>query len=586
MFKNMTLQARIVTAFLFMAVLVIVVASVGVWGIRSLAQQIEIIRTNSYPTAIVLLRLQQEHIAQRAAVRLLLRSNATLEERRKGDRELTRALEEAPKAIQEYDVLPRDQVEDKMFQNFKAKWANWERLLGNIKSLLDEYKELGVLDPRRTLVELRLAGRTNTVEFAKAQRSVEILDKILEIKRLESDRAFTEAEQALEELVSYSKGFAQKTFQQAERSVKAANFWIVVWTVIGPITAIVFGIVFSNTIAKPLGAKIATVVAVAEKIAEGDLTSQVQEAEIKDEIGRLLDAFRLMTISLNNLIAQVNQSGVKITSSATQIAASGKQLEATVNEQVASTNQVVATAKEIAATSTELSRVMREVSHLADTTTNAAATGQKDLAVMEKTMRQLADATASISVRLGVISEKANNINTIVTTITKVADQTNLLSLNAAIEAEKAGEYGLGFAVVAREIRRLADQTAIATLDIENMVQEMQSAVASGVMEMDKFTKEVERAVEDIRNVGGKLTQVITQVQELAPRFEAVNQGMEAQAIGANQISEAMIQLSEAANQTAAALREINRAIEQLNEAGKELRREISRFQLQQSRLL
>ncbi|MCS6958545.1 MAG: methyl-accepting chemotaxis protein [Pseudanabaenaceae cyanobacterium SKYGB_i_bin29] len=582
----MTLQARIVTAFLFMAVLVIVVASVGVWGIRSLAQQIEIIRTNSYPTAIVLLRLQQEHIAQRAAVRLLLRSNATLEERRKGDRELTRALEEAPKAIQEYDVLPRDQVEDKMFQNFKAKWANWERLLGNIKSLLDEYKELGVLDPRRTLVELRLAGRTNTVEFAKAQRSVEILDKILEIKRLESDRAFTEAEQALEELVSYSKGFAQKTFQQAERSVKAANFWIVVWTVIGPITAIVFGIVFSNTIAKPLGAKIATVVAVAEKIAEGDLTSQVQEAEIKDEIGRLLDAFRLMTISLNNLIAQVNQSGVKITSSATQIAASGKQLEATVNEQVASTNQVVATAKEIAATSTELSRVMREVSHLADTTTNAAATGQKDLAVMEKTMRQLADATASISVRLGVISEKANNINTIVTTITKVADQTNLLSLNAAIEAEKAGEYGLGFAVVAREIRRLADQTAIATLDIENMVQEMQSAVASGVMEMDKFTKEVERAVEDIRNVGGKLTQVITQVQELAPRFEAVNQGMEAQAIGANQISEAMIQLSEAANQTAAALREINRAIEQLNEAGKELRREISRFQLQQSRLL
>ncbi|MFN3360168.1 MAG: methyl-accepting chemotaxis protein [Pseudanabaenaceae cyanobacterium] len=582
----MTLQARIVTAFLFMAVLVVVVAGVGFWGIRSLAYRISVIKTNSYPTAIVLLRLQQTHLNQQSAIRLLLRSNTTLEERARGDRELSNAIAEAPKVIQAYDTLPRDEAEDKIFQNFKAKWANWERLLGNIKSLLDEYKDLAVVDPRKTVMELRLAGRTNTIEFTKAQRSVEILEKILDIKRRESDQSFEEVQRAIEELVSYSQSFAEKTFQQAGRNVQVASFWITVWTAIGPITAVVFGILFSNTIAKPLGAKIATVVAIAEKIAQGDLTSQVQEAEVKDEIGRLLDAFRLMTSSLNNLIAQVNQSGIKITSSATQIAASGKQLEATVNEQVASTNEVVATAKEIAATSTELSRVMREVAHLADTTTSAAATGQKDLEIMERNMRQIADGTASISSRLGVISEKANNINTIVTTITKVADQTNLLSLNAAIEAEKAGEYGLGFAVVAREIRRLADQTAIATLDIENMVQEMQSAVASGVMEMDKFTKEVERAVEDIRSVGGKLTQVISQVQELGPRFEAVNQGMEAQSIGANQISEAMLQLSEAANQTAAALREINRAIEQLNEASKDLRREISRFQLQQSRLL
>lgn len=97
---------------------------------------------------------------------------------------------------------------------------------------------------------------------------------------------------------------------------------------------------------------------------------------------------------------------------------------------------------------------------------------------METTMRQLADSTGSISARLGLISEKANNINGTITTITKVADQTNLLSLNAAIEAEKAGEYGLGFAVVAREIRRLADQTAVATLDIESMVRDMQSSVS------------------------------------------------------------------------------------------------------------
>src|SRR6201999_4020148 len=110
--------------------------------------------------------------------------------------------------------------------------------------------------------------------------------------------------------------------------------------------------------------------------------------------------------------------------------------------------------------------------------------------------------------KLTVLSEKAGNINQVVTTITKVADQTNLLSLNAAIEAEKAGEYGRGFAVVATEIRRLADQTAVATYDIEQMVKEIQSAVATGVMGMDKFSQEVRRGVGEVQQVSWQPAQI------------------------------------------------------------------------------
>ena len=102
-----------------------------------------------------------------------------------------------------------------------------------------------------------------------------------------------------------------------------------------------------------------------------------------------------------------------------------------------------------------------------------------------------------------------------VTTINKVADQTNLLSLNAAIEAAKAGEFGQGFAVVAREIRRLADQTAIATLDIEQMVKEMQSSVSSGVMGMEKFAQEVQSAVREVNEISGQIAHIIEQVQGL-----------------------------------------------------------------------
>jgi methyl-accepting chemotaxis protein WspA len=209
-----------------------------------------------------------------------------------------------------------------------------------------------------------------------------------------------------------------------------------------------------------------------------------------------------------------------------------------------------------------------------------AGSGQAAIARMETTMRQIMDASSSITGRLAILSEKTTNINSVVTTITKVADQTNLLSLNAAIEAEKAGEYGLGFAVVAVEIRRLADQTAVATYDIEKMVKEMQSAVAAGVMGMDKFSEEVQQGVEEIRRVSIQLAQIIHQVQTLTPRFQTVNEGMHAQATGALQISETLTQLSESAQQTAESLRQSNMAIEQLNGAARGLQTSVARFKL------
>jgi methyl-accepting chemotaxis protein WspA len=197
---------------------------------------------------------------------------------------------------------------------------------------------------------------------------------------------------------------------------------------------------------------------------------------------------------------------------------------------------------------------------------------------MEETMRHVMDAGASINSKLGVLNEKAGHINQVVTTITKVADQTNLLSLNAAIEAEKAGEFGRGFAVVATEIRRLADQTAVATFDIVKIVKEMQSAVTAGVMGMDKFSEEVRRGMQEAQHTAQQLSQIIQQVQALPPRFGAVTEGMQAQATGAEQISEALRQLSEASQLTVESMRLSNEAIGGLNQVATDLRSAVSRF--------
>jgi methyl-accepting chemotaxis protein WspA len=266
---------------------------------------------------------------------------------------------------------------------------------------------------------------------------------------------------------------------------------------------------------------------------------------------------------------------------ATEIAATAKEQQSTTNEIAATTAEIGATSKEISATSKELDKTMNEVNQVAEDTAHLANSGQSAIARMESTMRQIMEASSSITAKLAVLSEKTANINSVVTTITKVADQTNLLSLNAAIEAEKAGEYGLGFAVVAMEIRRLADQTAVATYDIEKMVEEMQSAVAAGVMGMDKFSEEVRHGGDEIRQVSTQLAQIIHQVQTLSPRFQTVSEGMHAQATGAQQISETLTQLSDAAHQTAESLRESNVAIEQLNEAARGLQTSVARFKLE-----
>jgi methyl-accepting chemotaxis protein WspA len=330
-------------------------------------------------------------------------------------------------------------------------------------------------------------------------------------------------------------------------------------------------------VARSLSRPVREAVLVTQRVAAGDLTARVG-VSAKGEIGQLLVAIETMTDYLRSLIGQIKKSSVTLMSTATEIAATSRQQEQTVAEYGASTNQAVAAVQQIAATSQELLKTVNEVNEVAGQTAAMATAGQGSLAGMDRTMRQLADSTGSIGSKLSVISERAGNINLVVTTITKVADQTNLLSINAAIEAEKAGEYGLGFLVVAREIRRLADQTAVATLDIERMVKEMQYSVSAGVMEMDKFADQVRQGVAEVGHIGEQLGQIIAAVHTLTTRFDQVNDGMRAQSLGAEQIREAMIRLSEGANQTALSLREFNNANRHLREAVGGLTDEVSKF--------
>ncbi|AFY71598.1 methyl-accepting chemotaxis sensory transducer [Thalassoporum mexicanum PCC 7367] len=440
----------------------------------------------------------------------------------------------------------------------------------------DNPAQVARLDAVVDLIDQKLAELAETIALKRVGQEEEMLAIILSDQgKIFQDQII----EGLEEMIQIEAELLEERNQRRQEIVALSR--LMNWGSFLAVLAIaaIISLIIIRIIGRNLSLSLKNAFNVADKVAAGDLTPQV-ETTASDEIGKLMAALGSMIEQLNSLVAQVQRSGIQVTTSSTQIAASGKQLEATMTEQIAATNETASTAMEIAVTSQELVQTMESVVTLLQNTTDAAAGSQTDLARMESTMSQLVQATNSIAAKLGAISEKANNINNVVVTITKVADQTNLLSLNAAIEAEKAGEYGAGFAVVAREIRRLADQTAVATLDIEQLVKDMQSSVSTGVMEMDKFSTEVAQSVGDVQNVSFQVAGIIAQVQDLGPRFESVNQGMENQAEGAQQIGDAMSQLRDTSEQTTGSLRGINLAIADLNNAAQGLQQEISRFKI------
>ncbi|HSH96598.1 MAG TPA: methyl-accepting chemotaxis protein [Roseimicrobium sp.] len=346
------------------------------------------------------------------------------------------------------------------------------------------------------------------------------------------------------------------------------------------VVTVVVGVKLGSSLVYLIQSPLVVLTEAMQRMSRGDFTTRVKLEE-NNEFGRLAAGLNQMADDLSALVGNIQKSGVQVNTSVTEIAATAREQQATSTEIAATTTEIGATSKEIAATTTELSKTVAGVSRVADQTGALAEEGKAGLARMEETMKSLTGAAGSISEKLAVMNERAAKINRVTVTMTKVADQTNLLSLNAAIEAEKAGEFGRGFSVVATEIRRLADQTAVASYDIERMVKEMQSAVSAGVMGMDKFSEEVRRSVTEVQLVGTQLTQIIHEVQALTPRFEAVNEGMSAQTTGAQQITDALVQLGEAANQTVESLRQSNMAIAQLNEAVGGMRSSVSRFKLQ-----
>ncbi|OWY29633.1 methyl-accepting chemotaxis protein [Herbaspirillum robiniae] len=538
--KNWTIKQRILGSFGLILVLMALMAGISAYNLSRIETSATSLRKDSTPGLYYSTMINAAWYENLLMGQQIAQIDKTDAERQGNIALLRRNGERLDRLQEDYDKTVFSEDDRKLFSDFK---------------------------------EARQKYRAMVTEVLKMDFSQEgAVDKIFNEQIRPQWRL---AYQLTQRMVEKNKAIADDAASNISESVTSAQFAMLVSLMAALLAALVCGFLLMRAINEPLQ----KLMGILDIMRSGDFSRRLQ-LDSQDEFGHLATGFNRMTDDLTSLVGQAQKSSAQVATSMTEIAATSKQQQATAAETAATTTEIGATSREIFATSRDLVRTMNEVSVVSDQTSTLAGSGQAGLTRMEDTMQSVMDAAGSVSAKLAILNEKAGNINQVVTTITKVADQTNLLSLNAAIEAEKAGEHGRGFSVVATEIRRLADQTAVATYDIEVMVKEIQSAVAAGVMGMDKFSDQVRRGMQEVQNAGSQLSQIIAQVQALSPRFQMVNEGMQAQANSAEQINQALVQLSEAAQQTVESLQQSSQAIEELNVVSNELRNGVSRFKV------
>ncbi|MFJ3074649.1 MULTISPECIES: methyl-accepting chemotaxis protein [Pseudomonas] len=539
--KNWTLRQRILASFAVIIAIMLLMIVAAYSRLVAIESAEEAVGTDSIPgvyySSMIRSAWVDSYVTSQQLVGLSNHREIT-----PADMELFKSFEERLKQhMASYQATIQDRGDQARFDDFVKMEETYVKIVGEV---LDAYRQHN---------------------YGEAQR---LISDVL-------TPAWVDGRKHLNTVIEHNRESADAATQEIVSAVSTAKGSMMVSLLLAIIAAGICGLLLMRAITAP----VQRVVHALDKLRSGDLSMRLS-LDRKDEFGAIESGFNEMAEALANLVSQAQRSSVQVTTSVTEIAATSKQQQATATETAATTTEIGATSREIAATSRDLVRTMTEVTSAADQASSLAGSGQQGLARMEETMHQVMGAADLVNAKLSILNEKASNITQMVVTIVKVADQTNLLSLNAAIEAEKAGEYGRGFAVVATEVRRLADQTAVATYDIEQMVREIQSAVSAGVMGMDKFSEEVRRGMFEVQQVGEQLSQIIHQVQALAPRVLMVNEGMQAQATGAEQINQALAQLSDASTQTVESLRQASFAIDELSQVAAGLRGGVSRFKV------
>jgi methyl-accepting chemotaxis protein len=482
------------------------------------------------------------------------------------------------------------------------------------KDNVNQQRRLDILEPLIDGKEGKFAELQETIDLRKDKTKG--FDAALQIVRTDKGKTvMDEIRKTLEAMAAEENSLLIKRSDEAQASAKNANFTIVFGTLAAFILLTLAGFLLTRNIANPLqeisataeriaagelGVTIATnqredeigillrtfarmadslkgMAAVAGKIAAGDLRVVVQPQSDKDVLG---SAFATMVANLQGLTADLTEGVSVLSASASEIVAATTQLAASAGESAAAVSETTTTVEEVRQTAQVSSQKAKYVADSAEKAAHSSLSGRKsteDVGTGMNRIRQQMEAIAASMVRL---SEQSQTIGQIIATVEDLSVQSNLLAVNAAIEAAKAGEHGKGFGVVAQEVKSLAEQSRQATNQVRTILGEIQKATSAAVMATEEGGKAVEAGSRQTEVAGEAIKALAGSVNEAAQAAVQIAASAQQQLVGVDQVAGAMESIKQASSQNVAGARQLEAAARTLNDLGQRLRQLVGRFQV------
>ena len=349
----------------------------------------------------------------------------------------------------------------------------------------------------------------------------------------------------VEEFVKQQTDEASLMSGNVQNSIKQIITVLLVMSLITIVSGILIAWYITSSVVGPLR----RAVEVSNSIANGDLTIKI-ESDSNDETGQLLHSMDNMVTNLKTLIASMKETSSNMASASEQLSASSDQMSKGVISQSDRSTQIASAAHEMSQTVVEIARNASSIAASASGTANIAREGEN---IVEKSVSEVKDIAETVSESSKVmvsLGERSKQIGDIIRVISEIADQTNLLALNAAIEAARAGEQGKGFAVVADEVRKLAERTAKATSEIGSMIGAIQEEVQKSVTSMDEVSKMVGTGVEFSTQTGDALEKIVSSVSELQMMVQQIASATEEMSATSEHISGDIMAVAKVAKET------------------------------------
>jgi methyl-accepting chemotaxis protein len=426
--------------------------------------------------------------------------------------------------------------------------------------LANAYQEYGLVRDNEVLAQVRAGQRAAAGEAATG--------------RLQN--TFDHLRTVADEIAAKQMAEARSRMRDGETLVETAGATLIVLNLAVVLLAFAKTVWLNRAIAVPL--RDAT--AVAARIATGDLRADVPAGTSRDEVGQLMRALGDMVQSWRVLAAETTRGVATLTGAAGEILTSTAQAAASTAETAAAVSETTATVEEVKQTSLLASEKSRAVSDAAQNSARTAADGRRALEDSMKGMASIQEKMEAIASTVVRLSERSHAIGEITATVAGLAEQSNLLAVNAAIEAAKAGEHGRGFAVVAQEVKSLAEQSRQATRQVREILGEIQKSVGAAVMITEQGARTVAQGVEQTNQAGDAIRALSDTMTEAAQAAVQIAVSSQQQLAGMDQVVLAMENIQQASTENAAGSRQAEASARNLHALGQSLRQTMARFQV------